>query len=58
MTDVTINRAKAVTKEEVGLLELNDLFEYRMPLDMNVYRAVFFCMTSREDTLISLYDTP
>ena len=30
MTDVTINRAKAVTKEEVGLLELNDLFEYRM----------------------------
>lgn len=30
MTDVTINRAKAITKEEVGLLELNDLFEYRM----------------------------
>lgn len=30
MTDVTINRAKAVTKEEVGLSELNDLFEYRM----------------------------
>ena len=30
MTDVIINRAKAVTKEEVGLLELNDLFEYRM----------------------------
>ena len=27
MTDVTINRAKAVAKEEVGLLELNDLFE-------------------------------
>ena len=25
-----MNRAKAVTKEEVGLLELNDLFEYRM----------------------------
>lgn len=30
MTDVTINRAKAITKEEVGLSELNDLFEYRM----------------------------
>lgn len=30
MTDVTINRAKAVTKEEAGLSELNDLFEYRM----------------------------
>ena len=30
MTDVTINRAKAVTKEAVGLSELNDLFEYRM----------------------------
>lgn len=29
MTDVTINRAK-VTKEAVGLSELNDLFEYRM----------------------------
>lgn len=30
MTDVIINRAKAVTKEEAGLSELNDLFEYRM----------------------------
>lgn len=30
MTDVTINRAKAFTKEEARLSELNDLFEYRM----------------------------
>lgn len=30
MTDVTINWAKAVTKDEAGLSELNDLFEYRM----------------------------
>lgn len=30
MSDVTINRAKAVTKEEAGLSQLNDLFGYRM----------------------------
>lgn len=30
MNDVTINRAKAVTREKAGLLELNDLFAYRI----------------------------
>lgn len=30
MTDVTINRAEATTKEEAGLQELTDLFKYRI----------------------------
>lgn len=30
MSDITISRAKATTKEEAGISELNDLFEYRM----------------------------
>lgn len=30
MTDVTINRATAITKEEAGIQELEDLFKYRI----------------------------
>lgn len=30
MTDVTINRAKAISKEEAGITELNDLYKYRL----------------------------
>lgn len=30
MTDVTINRAKAISKEEAGISELDDLYKYRI----------------------------